>query len=130
MRAQLHVATSTEIDCPTDDIVHFDFNPGNILIADGQVRGVVDWDGATAGDRMFDVVTLLFYTRVDRVTRQALWDYLREHSSFPAVSLYLAHMIIRQLDWSIRHHEAESVRLWTDNAWNLLEELIPGMNPT
>jgi aminoglycoside phosphotransferase len=122
-RVQSLVEQYPEIDCPDDEIVHFDFNPGNILVADGRISGVVDWDGVTAGDRMFDVVTLLFYVRSDQRARQVLWKHLREHSTRGAVSLYLAHMIVRQVDWSIRHHNADSIDLWVEHSGNLLAEL-------
>lgn len=109
--------------CPTIDIVHFDFNPVNILDDDGQISGVVDWDGATSGDCAFDVVTLLFYARQDQDARRALWRHLNVDSTPGAVSLYLAHLIVRQVDWSIRHHDDATVGLWVDNANNLLSEL-------
>jgi hypothetical protein len=121
-RVQLQAAQYSKIVCPNDDIVHFDFNPGNILVSDGRVSGVVDWDGVTAGDRMFDVATMLFYIRSDRSARQMLWQHVNAHSTRGAVSLYLAHMIVRQVDWSIRHHDAEVVQLWVGQANELLSE--------
>jgi hypothetical protein len=45
----------------TSDVVHFDFNPSNILIDNGQVSGVIDWEGTSPGDSSFDLATLLFY---------------------------------------------------------------------
>jgi len=44
----------------TNDVVHFDFNPSNILLENGQVSGVIDWEGACAGDCTFNLATLLF----------------------------------------------------------------------
>jgi Ser/Thr protein kinase RdoA (MazF antagonist) len=35
----------------TDDVVHFDLNPANILAQGARVTGIIDWDGARAGDR-------------------------------------------------------------------------------
>ena len=43
----------------TNDVVHFDFNPSNILLENGQVSGVIDWEGACAGDCTFNLATLL-----------------------------------------------------------------------
>jgi aminoglycoside phosphotransferase (APT) family kinase protein len=42
-------------------IVHWDFTPDNVLVRDGRVAGVIDWDGVRAGDPQFDLVTLAFY---------------------------------------------------------------------
>jgi hypothetical protein len=109
--------------CRDDDIVHFDFNPANILIHEGQISGVVDWDGVMAGDRIFDLVTLLFYSGEDGHARQALWRYVRSHATQCAITLYMAHIIIRQIDWSIRHHDSATVEAWLGTAAILQTEL-------
>ena len=54
------------------DLVHFDFQPANLLVEDKTITGVVDWDGARAGDAAFDLATLLFYAYVDDAVRAAL----------------------------------------------------------
>ena len=36
---------------PATDLVHLDFQPGNVLVDDGRITGVVDCDGAARGDR-------------------------------------------------------------------------------
>lgn len=100
---QALAAASADVRCPRSDIVHYDFNPANILVAGGVVSGVIDWDGARSGDCAFDLATLLFYTPAPEL-QTALWETASAHSSPAAVRLYLAHMIVRQVDWSIRHH--------------------------
>jgi hypothetical protein len=109
--------------CPTDDIVHYDFNPANILLDGGQISGVFDWDGTTVGDRMFDLVTLLFYADADSDVRQSIWNRLRVSSTRSVTSLYIAHIIVRQLDWSIRHHDAGTVGRWLNTANVTINEL-------
>ncbi|HYL59849.1 MAG TPA: aminoglycoside phosphotransferase family protein [Candidatus Acidoferrales bacterium] len=91
------------------DIVHWDFHRGNILTDGGRVTGVVDWEGACTGDRGFDLATYLFYSFEDIETRELLWREALECSGRSALSVYLAHMIVRQLDWSIRHHNPKMV---------------------
>lgn len=121
--AQALAARYSDTVCPATDIVHFDFNPVNILADDGQISGVVDWDGASPGDCAFDLVTLLFYARRHHDARRALWRHLSAYSTPGAVALYLAHLIVRQVDWSIRHHDDATVGFWVDNANTLLSEL-------
>ena len=111
-RLQLLVAASAELTCPTDDIVHFDFNPANILVADDTVSGVIDWDGAQAGERSFDLATLLFYAADQADVANALWQAAVERSSAAAIRLYLAHLIVRQVDWSIRNHADDVAQYW------------------
>ena len=100
----------------TQDVVHFDMNPANILQAGGHLSGVVDWnipfDGAGQGDRGFDVATLLFYTYDIEQTREALWERAVELSGLAWTTVYLCHLSLRQVEWSRRHNpgSADDVR--------------------
>jgi aminoglycoside phosphotransferase (APT) family kinase protein len=93
-----------DIEVPNDDAVHYDFSPYNVLVHDDEITGVVDWGGARLGDATFDLVTLAFYTFDARV-RDALVAAARETTSPRALELYVAHMILRQTDWSLRHDD-------------------------
>ena len=96
-----------------DDLTHLDFHPGNVLVDEaGRLTGVVDWDGATRGDRHFDLVTLRFMLSADTPAltgplddRLALIPERRRRA-------YWAHLSLRQVDWSIRHHDAATVDRW------------------
>lgn len=99
-----------------DDLVHLDFHPGNVLVDRNRITGVVDWDGATRGDRHFDLVTLRF-----ALTGQAPHLTGPVDERLAAISLrrrraYWAHMSLRQVDWSIRHHDTATVDHWLDVA--------------
>lgn len=97
-------------DCPKRaDVVHFDFNTSNILIEDEQITGVIDWEGSESGDCAFDLATLLFYTYPHRDFRDRLWSELLKRTPRGAAPVYLTHMIVRQVDWSIRNHERPAV---------------------
>lgn len=93
----------------TTDTVHFDFSTANILVEQGEVSGVIDWNGCCAGDRGFDLTTLAFYALEDSGVATWLLDRAHEVSGAAAVALYLSHMIVRQLDWSIRNHDPATV---------------------
>ncbi|HKN00202.1 MAG TPA: aminoglycoside phosphotransferase family protein [Candidatus Binataceae bacterium] len=104
--------TTTLVDganVPATDAVHFDFNPANILADNGAISGVVDWNGCCAGDRGFDLITLGFYALEDAGIAQPLVQRACGVSGPEAAALYLAHMIVRQLDWSIRHHDEATI---------------------
>lgn len=92
-----------------NDIVHFDFHPNNILIEDDRITGVIDWESSVSGDCAFDLATMLFYTWPFEEFRDQLWCALVERTPRGAAAVYLAHMIVRQLDWSMRHHPREEV---------------------
>ncbi len=107
----------------TADAVHFDFNPANSLVEGDRIVGVVDWDGARAGDRAFDLATLLFYHYEDAALRERLWRRAHEIASGGAIALYLAHMIVRQVDWSLRHHPPEVGERYIGLARRVLREI-------
>ena len=96
-----------------DDLTHMDFHPGNVLVDAGRITGVIDWDGAARGDRHFDLVTLQFnlaggatpHLAARLNDRLNTIDENRLHS-------YRAHMALRQVDWSIRHHDRSTVDHW------------------
>jgi hypothetical protein len=96
---------------PAGDVVHFDFSGPNILVDKGRVSGVVDW-GPVPGDRTFDLATLLFYDGYYAdvaTTRARIWGRALELVDAETFGVYLGHMVHRQTDWSIRHHEAAMV---------------------
>ena len=105
------------------DIVHWDFNPGNVLSDGTHIMGVVDWDGVCAGDRGFDLSTLLFYSYDDREAREPLWHEILDCSGSGALTAYMAHMIVRQVDWSIRYHDPAWIARWIATAKEIIHDL-------
>jgi aminoglycoside phosphotransferase (APT) family kinase protein len=101
-----------------DDLVHLDFHTGNVLTDAGRITGIVDWDGIGRGDRRFALVTLRFDAHVRLPGADLAWfDELLESTLDPAVlRLYWAHMALRQVDWSIRHHTPADTEHWLDFA--------------
>jgi hypothetical protein len=52
----------------------------------------------------FDLATLLFYVYDTDELRRPILDRLSGLASRPAVRAYLAHMVLRQVEWPVRHH--------------------------
>jgi hypothetical protein len=119
------VARHRHVTTPATDVMHFDFQPNNMLGLSGKISGVVDWEGAQAGDRAFDLVTLLFYAYDQEAVRDVLWRRVAEITDPTAVVIYLAHLIHRQVDWSIRHHAPSTIDQWLSRAQTVLRDL-PG----
>lgn len=107
----------------TTDIVHGDFQHANILIEEKQISGVVDWDGFGAGDCIFDIATLLFYSYESVEVRERLWNYALERASLKLLSIYLAHLILRQVDWSLRYHDQTTSERYITRGHALLQEI-------
>jgi hypothetical protein len=110
--------------CPRrNDIVHFDFHTNNVLIDGDTISGVIDWEGSRSGDCAFDLATMLFYIWPFTDFRDALLRALLERTTRGAVVVYLAHMIVRQLDWSMRHHPKDAVDRYLETARAILHTL-------
>jgi hypothetical protein len=89
------------------DFLHFDFNLANLLSDGTMITGVIDIDPPVlAGDRAFDVATLLFYLYDVDAVRGPLWQRLLGLTDRDAARAYLAHMALRQAEWSLRFHPA------------------------
>ena len=81
------------------DLVHWDYTTSNILAVDGEITGVVDWDGVCNGDRLFDLVTLWYYTRTPMIR-----DYVLSHTARTVHDAYLGAVVVRQVAYSLKFH--------------------------
>jgi Phosphotransferase enzyme family len=89
------------------DFVHYDFTAANLLTDGTGITGVIDVSPPVlAGDRAFDLATMVFYCYDHDDVRTRLHARLRELASPPTIRVYLAHMVLRQVDWSLRFHPA------------------------
>jgi hypothetical protein len=104
----------------TNDLVHFDFNPTNILADQGTISGVIDWQEPCSGDSTFDLATLMFYAWGVPLVRDLLWRHLLQRIEPGVLGVYLAHVILRQVDWSIRHHGESEIRYFLACAREML----------
>lgn len=101
-----------------DDAVHCDYHPGNILASYGHITGVIDWDGASRGDRRLDLVTLRF--GIHDITADpaatAHLDRLLDGLPRDVLTPMWAHMSLRIIDWAIRHFSPGDVDHYLDLA--------------
>jgi aminoglycoside phosphotransferase (APT) family kinase protein len=103
------------VDLRSGDVVHVDFHHRNVLLHGGRISAVIDWEGCRSGDSAFDLVTLAFGLNVARVpvaARERVWEDARRRAEPEALRAYVAHMALRQVDWSIRHRTAADVDHW------------------
>ncbi|MBV9601202.1 MAG: aminoglycoside phosphotransferase family protein [Chloroflexi bacterium] len=113
-----------ELDVDHADIVHYDFSPANLLLNEQQrVVGVVDWEGVRAGDRLFDLATQLFYAPSEGEVHHRLRRAALERGRPGVLGIYLCHLIVRQVDFSIRHHRPAVVAEWLDHSVGVLSLL-------
>jgi hypothetical protein len=92
---------------PGDDLVHFDFHHRNILRTPSGDVAVVDWEGIRPGDRTFDLVTFCFgmsHALGHEGLADSLWVRAEELAPAGVLTAYVAHMALRRVDWTLRHH--------------------------
>ena len=94
---------------PNNGLVHLDLHTDNVLAdEDGRLTGIIDWDGACAGDPRFDLVRYAF--DLDGHD-QPVWD-LVEATGIEArvIRAYVAHHALRCTGWAIVHHPEDMPR--------------------
>ena len=92
---------------PGADFTHFDFQFMNLLSDGRAITGVVDINPPPVhGERAFDLATLAFYVYDTGELRRPILARLASLASRAAVRAYLAHLVLRQVEWSVRHYPA------------------------
>ena len=82
------------------------------------LTGIIDWDGACAGDPRFDLVRYAY--DLDGHD-QPVWDVVEATGIEPRVlRAYVAHHALRCTGWAIRHHP-EDVPRQLDRAERVLD---------
>jgi hypothetical protein len=115
-------------DLPALDTAHIDFHHLNVLVTGDTVTGIIDCEGARAGDRMFDLVTLLFCSPegdLDQASQERLWSLLEVERQPAVLRAYLAHMALRLTSWSVVHHDDATTTRWLERSWSTLDRVTP-----
>jgi Ser/Thr protein kinase RdoA (MazF antagonist) len=100
---------------PAHDIAHFDLHHLNVLAEADRVTGIIDCEGARAGDRAFDLVTLLVCSDeggLDPGAQEWLWSLLQQRCRPQALRAYMAHMSLRLTSWWAVHHDRDHTDRW------------------
>jgi aminoglycoside phosphotransferase (APT) family kinase protein len=89
------------------DLVHYDLHTNNVLSEDSRhVSGIIDWDAVRSGDRALDLAILAFtstWKTADNGLLEQIWHAFLSSSSHDARVVYMHHVVLRQVDWVIRH---------------------------
>lgn len=113
-------------ELPSGDVVHVDFHHRNVLVTHDAVSAVIDWEGCRSGDSAFDLATLAFGLSVAQVSasaRDQVVEAFRQRAAPDARRAYMAHMALRQVDWSIRHRTPEDDDHWLRVSSEFLDDV-------
>lgn len=93
---------------PSDGLVHRDLHTDNVLALDDTLTGIIDWEGACAGDPRFDLVKYAY--DLDGHD-QPIWDLVEATGIEPRVlRAYVAHDALCFTSWAMRHHPEDVPR--------------------
>jgi hypothetical protein len=100
----------SEVDAVAgDDLVHFDYHFGNVLVDprdQSRVVAILDWDGARSGDVGVDDVNLaldLVLYNAEPTLVDQIADHLAQTTTENARRAYWAHGLLKLVDWRLRH---------------------------
>lgn len=84
-----------------DGLVHLDLHTDNVLIDNGALTGIIDWDGACAGDHRFDLAAFVF--DLDGHD-QPIWEIVDAVGFAPEVlRAYVAVLALKSTSSTIQH---------------------------
>ena len=119
-REILHAADSALRTCDpehvrTTDIVHGDYAPENLLVHNGTIKAVIDWEQACTGDVGFDLAGTVFDIEIgdkaDPDTLDAIYAAVAERVPPDAWRLYTHLYAVRYASWAVNTEmEAEVLK--------------------
>jgi len=102
-------ASTTPSALPVTGVVHYDLHVGNLLVDDGSLVAVIDWEGASLGDPRFDLVCFAQHLEGRGWSPLAVpaWAVLAATMAPEVLRAYVAHVVLRLVDWQIRHQPSD-----------------------
>ena len=108
---------------PSDDIVHGDLNPSNVLVRDGRIVAVIDTGSAGRGSRAIDLATIVWGTPMgssaEGTALARLSTVADQAGAVVALALHIWHM----LEFPIRHQRRDIVPGVVVRAHHVLDQL-------
>ncbi len=93
---------------PDNGLVHLDLHTDNVLIDDGRLTGIIDWEGACAGDHRYDLVQFAF--DLDGHD-QPIWNVIAAANIEPQVlRAYIAVLVLKCTSAAIRDRPGDVAR--------------------
>lgn len=93
---------------PDDGLVHNDLHTDNVLIDDGTLSGIIDWEDACAGDHQFDLVAFAFDLDGHN---QPIWGIVDSAGFAPRVlRAYVALLTLKCTASAILHYPEDVAR--------------------
>lgn len=94
---------------PTTDVVHADYHNKNLLLRDGEIVAIIDWDGAAPGCRWYDAFLLMWWSQastnvIDADVAPWLRPFVESKLNADQLGWYATEIACGQLEFFQRVH--------------------------
>jgi hypothetical protein len=89
---------------PKSDIVHGDFSYHQVMIDDGNITGIIDWQEAGCGDWLVDLTRLIYSLHDRPQLANPVIKHVKQEG-LPRIRLYTAFTAIEMLSWPIQQSQ-------------------------
>ena len=103
---------------PNSDIVHGDFSYHQVMVDDGKITGIIDWQEAGCGDWFVDLTRLIYSLHDRPQLANPIIKYVKQED-LAKIRLYTAFTAIEMLLWPLRQNQMN-----IENAFNKAKSAI------
>lgn len=93
-----------KLSLPDCDIVHGDFSYHQVMVGNGEITGIIDWQEAGCGDWLVDLTRLIYSLHDRPQLATPIIRYVKEEN-LPRIKLYTAFTTIEMLLWPIQQNQ-------------------------
>ena len=116
------------LTCPKQTFLHDDYHPANLIVADGRLTGIIDFNRHDWGDPVHDFVKLAYFSRAVSIPFAAGQIDGYTGGEVPAVfwkkyALYAAMSVIPDIVWSHWYAEKAGAPEQVDLMWERVEQV-------
>ena len=102
----LSVRDLETLTLPKSDIVHGDFSYHQVMIDDGKITGIIDWQEAGCGDWLVDLARLIYSLHDRPQLANPLTKYVKQENLL-RIRLYTVFTAIEMLLWPIKQGQTD-----------------------
>lgn len=103
-KLMLSVKDLEGLTLPKSDIVHGDFSYHQVMIDDGKITGIIDWQEAGCGDWFVDLARLIYSLHDRPQLANPIIKHVKQED-LPRIRLYTAFNAIEMLWWPIEQSQ-------------------------
>jgi len=89
---------------PRSDIVHGDFSYHQVMVDNGKITGIIDWQEVGCGDWLVDLTRLIYSLHDRPQLANPLIKHIKQED-LPRIKLYTTFTVMEMLWWPIEQNQ-------------------------